>query len=119
VRVSRLCALYRGRFIPDESSQGIERARERLHRLFVRQVLTLGTRLRALRAWRDLESLYEHAAELDPLGDEIHANLVEALIAQEKMGAAHGVYSRYRSRLARSSRALPSPLMQRLFEKLK
>lgn len=117
-RATRLCALYCGRFLPDESSPAIERTRDRLHRSFVRQVLALGTELRSLGAWRDLELLYEHAAELEPLGDEIHASLIEALIAQEKIGAAQEVYSRYRMRLARSAGASPSRSMQRLLQKL-
>ena len=116
-RAQRLCALYRGRFMPDASSPEIERTRERLHQLFLRQVVALGTRLRSLHAWRDLESLYEHAAELEPLSDEIHTSLMEVLIAQEKISAARALYSRYRL-LSHNSGARPSFAMQRLADKL-
>lgn len=117
-RARRLCTLYPGRFMLDDASPEIERTRDRLHQLFLRHVLALGLRLRDLHAWRDLESLYEHAAELEPLSDEIHTRLMEALIAQEKIGSARSLYSRYRLRLSRGSGARPSLALQRLAQML-
>jgi len=43
---------------------------------------------------------------------------MEVLIAQEKIGAARGLYSRYRLRVSRNPGARPSLTMQWLMHKL-
>jgi len=116
--IDRLLRLYPGHFLSGEEAPWMAPARERLRSKFMRSISAWAQRLQRAGHWDRAISLYRRAIELDPLGEEFHAGLMECLARQDRVAEAIDAYRHCRELLSITLGVEPSPATQALYRQL-
>ena len=105
----RAIALYRGPFLPGESSHScFATARERFRSKFLRAVAFLGREMEREGRWAEAIACYRQGLEVDDLAEEFYQRLMSSLARAGQSAEAMSVYRRCERRLSEALGIAPS-----------
>jgi DNA-binding SARP family transcriptional activator len=117
--LDQVFGLYDGPFLPDESAAWALPMRQRLHRKFIRSVLSHAAQYEHMGGHDAAALVYERALEIDPQAEELYHRLMACHAALGRPGEALSVYNRCRQMLRDCLQIEPGPELDRLHAAVK
>jgi DNA-binding SARP family transcriptional activator len=114
----QLLRRYPGPFLPDDDTAWAMACRDRLTSKFLRLGHQIGLALEAFGLWDDAIAHHQRRLEVEPAAEEIHRDLMRALVHADRHAEALQAYHRCRSTLAGQLGVGPSPVTQRLAQSM-
>lgn len=112
--------LYRGHFLPNDSSHPWALScRERLRSKFLRLILRAGNHWEQHREWQKAVELFQKGIEVDGLAEEFYQHLMACYQQLEQRAEALAVYNRCRTLLLSSLGIPPSLKTEALYQSIK
>lgn len=112
-------ALYRGDFLPKLGGQlWVLPLSARYHTLYLKAVKALAKLLERSDAYEEMGALCLNASQIDPLDEEVHVNIVKALLRQGKNAEALAHYEKATDLLYRNLGVRPSEELRELYTEI-